>query len=69
MTARPARILALVFACAIVASSSNTRGDPVDAKRLPKAALDTLKQTFDMSEVLSLVSASPNRSASKAYRL
>ncbi|MDQ3580163.1 MAG: hypothetical protein M3495_00360 [Pseudomonadota bacterium] len=67
MTVRVARVFALVFACAIAASPSDTRAEPVDTKRLPQATLDTLKQSFVMPEVLSLVSASSNRSASKAY--
>lgn len=67
MPVRVARVFAVVFACAIAASLGDARAGPVDTKRLPQATLDNLKQNFLMPEVLSLVSASSNRSASKAY--
>ncbi len=67
MTERVARVFAVVFACAIAASPSDARAEPVETKRVAKATLDTLKQDFVMPEVLSIVSASSNRSASKTY--
>lgn len=67
MTVRVARVFAVVFACAIAASPGDAQAEPVETKRVTQATLDTLKQDFVMPEVLSLVSASSNRSASKAY--
>ena len=67
MTVRAAFVFSAVFACAIAASRGDVRAEQGDTKRVPQATLDTLRRNFLMSEALSLVSASANRTASKAY--
>jgi len=67
MTVRAACVFVAVFACAIAASRGDVRAEQVDTKQVPQATLDTLRRNFLMPEALSLVSASANRTASKAY--
>lgn len=55
---------ALIVYTGIVGSAESPS---IDTESIPQATVDVLKQNFNMTEVVSLISASTSRSASKEY--
>ena len=55
---------ALIVYVGIVGSMESSS---IDTESIPQVTIDVLKQNFNMSEVVSLISASASRSSSKEY--